>query len=309
MKNINNTFVFLGLALAFACFSASSVIVRADMELVTETATVAAVVEVSDAVAEDASQTEASEPATDVENDGPTDETVLTPDTSDVENAVTNGSTEDATAEDSEVMIDGPTCLAGESAASQLRAMGDIDGNGIINKIDLEILSAHYENSDSSEVFEEEADINGDGSVNFDDLLTLTQNYGKRLCVLPPNSVCEESLSADINNDGVVNMTDLEILSSQYNQTAEGLSGDINKDRSVNFSDLLILAQQYDKVVCDMNGEPTNGDDDEDEDDDNNNSSRRRSSSGRGGDNDGEVLGASTGACGLYLTGFVFPNQ
>jgi hypothetical protein len=304
MKQIHNTYVFLGLALAFGCFMASSAVVRAEMELVAETATPAVMVEVT----EETLVVEESEATTDVVG-GSSNESEVTADTSDIESATSTAqASEDAVAQSDEEIAEESTCLEGRSGAAELRAMGDIDGNGIINKIDLDILSAHYNSSSAAEAFDARADINGDGAVNFDDLLKLAQNYGKRLCELPTGAACEATLSADLNKDGGVDMDDLDILSSQYHQTASGLSADIDNDGTVDFDDLLTLAQQYNKVVCDVNGNGT-PDDGDDDDDNNSSSSRRRSSSGRGGDNDGEVLGASTAACGLYLTGFVFPNR
>lgn len=185
-----------------------------------------------------------------------------------------------------------PTCLSGANAAQLLKDMGDITGNGIINQADLDILSVHYnsEGSTSNTQFAA-SDINNDGVVNFDDLLTLSQNFGKRLCTIPTLDVCDVTLSADINKDGYVNQDDLDLLTVDYNTETAGPTDIAGNDNVVDFSDLLLLAQQYGQYKCDEN--PTNN---------NNNgggSSKKKSK--------GEVLGAAT--CGRYLNGFAFPSR
>lgn len=54
-------------------------------------------------------------------------------------------------------------------------------------------------------------------------------------------------LSGDVNNDGQVNFNDLLTLAQNYGQTsgATWAQGDLNGDGAVNFNDLLILAQNY----------------------------------------------------------------
>ncbi|MFT3787194.1 MAG: dockerin type I domain-containing protein [Tepidisphaeraceae bacterium] len=53
-------------------------------------------------------------------------------------------------------------------------------------------------------------------------------------------------LGGDANGDGAVNFTDLLALASSYGNTAQTRSqGDFNFDGVVNFSDLLILASHY----------------------------------------------------------------
>ena len=53
-------------------------------------------------------------------------------------------------------------------------------------------------------------------------------------------------MAPDPNGDGVVNFSDLLILAQHYGQTnANFLVGDFNGDNAVNFSDLLVLAQHY----------------------------------------------------------------
>lgn len=61
-------------------------------------------------------------------------------------------------------------------AATFLR--GDVNGDGLVNFSDLVILAAHYGQSKASWAW---GDLNGDGSVNFDDLVILAANYGSRV--------------------------------------------------------------------------------------------------------------------------------
>ena len=55
----------------------------------------------------------------------------------------------------------------------------------------------------------------------------------------------------DLNGDGSVNFTDLLALAQHYNNTGVDWSkGDLNYDGSVNFSDLLALAQHYNNTAA-----------------------------------------------------------
>jgi Ca2+-binding EF-hand superfamily protein len=58
-------------------------------------------------------------------------------------------------------------------------ARGDVDGDGDVDYDDLLIFAASYGKSLGESGFDERADLNGDGKVNYQDLVILAANYGK----------------------------------------------------------------------------------------------------------------------------------
>lgn len=217
---------------------------------------------------------------------------------------------------------DGVLVVACESSLATLHTMGDVNMDGVINLADITIIGANYNTSGKTTT---QGNVNGDasGDVNFADLLIAAQNYGKRVCTLPPGTACEATLRADLNGNGTVDMPDLEIMKAQYNTTGANLSADITDDGQVNFADLLILSQEYGKIKCSVgpndNGGPTdNGTTTTPTGNTNTNTNTSSSSSnqtsaggtGGSGGGSGEVLGTAFGpACGLYLDGFVMKNR
>ena len=55
----------------------------------------------------------------------------------------------------------------------------------------------------------------------------------------------EPLLAGDVNGDGKVDFGDLVILAGEYQLRGADLAADLNRDGSVNFKDLVILAQNY----------------------------------------------------------------
>lgn len=170
-----------------------------------------------------------------------------------------------------------------------------------------------YNTASSSNVYDVRADFNLDGEINFADLLTMADNYRQRLCVMPPNQTCLQTLVADINGDKKVNLADLDIFAAQYRQSGEGLSGDFDRNGIVDFADLVKIAQEYGKSQCEENPTtPTPTPEDTNDDNSSSSGSRRRSGGSSSSSSDeGEVLGAAISAtCSTpYMTEYVFPYR
>lgn len=129
------------------------------------------------------------------------------------------------------------------SYAEQLRRLGDLSGDGTVNLDDFSILASNFGkrsgkadvNADGtvdtrdfnimrgyfgrqvSDIVKKGltskhlGDLSGDKKVNFDDLLSLAQNFNS------------STTDADINEDGKVDQSDLCILSGYYNSSVEKL--------------------------------------------------------------------------------------
>lgn len=79
-------------------------------------------------------------------------------------------------------------------------------------------------------------DVNGDGSVNSDDLRWLDQH-------LKNSSVAISRTDADMNNDGVINYVDYNLLVNFLNPPKPILKGDVNRDGKVDEADYKLLSQ------------------------------------------------------------------
>lgn len=79
-------------------------------------------------------------------------------------------------------------------------------------------------------------DVNGDGSVNSDDLRWLDQH-------LKNSSVAISRIDADMNNDGVINYVDYNLLVNFLNPPKPILKGDANRDGKIDEADYKLLSQ------------------------------------------------------------------
>ena len=75
-----------------------------------------------------------------------------------------------------------------------------------------------------------QADVNGDGMVNIQDMVLVASSFGKT-----------GQNTADVNGDGVVNIADLVSVSSNFGKTGENPT-DVNSDGIVNIVDLVKVA-------------------------------------------------------------------
>jgi len=66
-------------------------------------------------------------------------------------------------------------------------------------------------------------------------------------------------LVGDVNGDGTVNFADLVTLAQNYGKAGSYSQGDLNGDGTVNFSDLVILAQNYGSTVLATGGQAVRG--------------------------------------------------
>lgn len=93
-------------------------------------------------------------------------------------------------------------------------------------------------NTVSSTIFSTglKGDVNGDGSVNSEDLRWLDQH-------LKNSSVAISRTDADMNNDGVINYVDYNLLVNFLNPPKPILKGDVNRDGKVDEADYKLLSQ------------------------------------------------------------------
>lgn len=79
-------------------------------------------------------------------------------------------------------------------------------------------------------------DVNGDGSVNSDDLKLLEQ-------YLRNSAIAINKKDADMNNDGIINYVDYNLLVNFLNPPKPMLKGDVNGDGKVDKADYKLLSQ------------------------------------------------------------------
>jgi probable HAF family extracellular repeat protein len=89
--------------------------------------------------------------------------------------------------------------------------------------------------------------INNAGQIGAAALLTQNGQTSEHFVLLTPENPV--ALLGDANGDGRVNFADLLILAQNYGKTGGLAQGDFNADASVGFDDLLILAQHYGEMA------------------------------------------------------------
>lgn len=67
--------------------------------------------------------------------------------------------------------------VGGDTLLTPVRLAGDANGDGVVNFADLLLLAQHY--GQATGALPVDGDFNNDGAVSFDDLLILAQNYGR----------------------------------------------------------------------------------------------------------------------------------
>jgi hypothetical protein len=108
---------------------------------------------------------------------------------------------------------------------------GDIDFNGQVDGIDLEILRANFNKSNPTF---RDGDLDRDGRIGPADIIILNQNMGR------------QRLPADANRDGQVGSLDFVTLAQNFGKHNASLRhGDFDGDRKVGFSDFVMLANNY----------------------------------------------------------------
>ena len=142
------------------------------------------------------------------------------------------------------------------STAHAANIQGDVNGDGVVNILDLTLVASHFgESVDASE--EPNPDINGDGIVNIQDLVLVTSNFGQSesnntlifgrggdSITLDPAHI-EDGESAkvcDMIYDTLVqyreNTTDLEpALAESWTRSADGLTWTFHLRQGVQFHD------------------------------------------------------------------------
>lgn len=90
--------------------------------------------------------------------------------------------------------------------------------------------------------------INSSGQIGADAVLTQNGQTSDHFVLLTPDTLLP--LLGDANGDGRVNFDDLLILAQNYGKPGGFSQGDFNSDGSVGFDDLLLLAQHYGQAAA-----------------------------------------------------------
>ena len=61
----------------------------------------------------------------------------------------------------------------------ELRRMGDVNGDGVIDMKDLDLFKVAYYTKPGDPNWNPDCDFNGDGTVNYKDFFILAANFGK----------------------------------------------------------------------------------------------------------------------------------
>lgn len=132
---------------------------------------------------------------------------------------------------------------------SSIHKVGDLNGDGTINVLDLAILETNFSKTGVSYI---KGDLNGDGTVNIYDEAIMRNNWTDKTNPAP--------VVGDINGDGIVNISDLSILDSHLGKTGTKAQGDLNGDGVINIVDKAILQAHLPQsspspLIGDINGD------------------------------------------------------
>lgn len=131
--------------------------------------------------------------------------------------------------------------LLSAGAHAGLKCRSDLDGNGVVNRADLQFTLDRWGTGKSS------ADLNGDGVTDGADLGIVLSEWGA-LCGL-------SSCPADFNGDRYVDQADINHLinnwTAQDSQQTQSSSADLNKDGVIDGMDLGIALAAF--GPCDVN--------------------------------------------------------
>ena len=133
----------------------------------------------------------------------------------------------------------------GEASSCIPCQTGDIDGDGLVNATDIDLLAAAIQSGSCPT----ECDTDGDGDVDSDDLTFLIENLAHTA-----QSVYDEdtrtwlslgTAPGDANLDGVVDLMDIGTVGDGYGLGTGWATGDSNGDGVVDLIDLAAMGDSY----------------------------------------------------------------
>jgi hypothetical protein len=132
----------------------------------------------------------------------------------------------------------------------------DLNGDGIVNILDLSIISKNFNSCKGDSNYDQRGDADGDNCLTATDLDFVSKYFGKRVqeipqCPKPSPKPESEYKCPDLNGDGIVNILDVSIISKGYN-TCQGEvnydpRGDLDGDNCLTSIDLNFLAKYFSK--------------------------------------------------------------
>jgi len=126
---------------------------------------------------------------------------------------------------------------------------GDVTRDGRVDLDDVEVLGKAYGSKVGDARFVANADLNGNGEIDFNDLAEIAQNFDESVAL-----TSKVVFGGDTNQDGSVDFIDLAAVAQSYNSeyadpvygnSIYKLKSDFNLDGKVNHYDLAILARNY----------------------------------------------------------------
>lgn len=97
-------------------------------------------------------------------------------------------------------MIGLPMPEASPEEAARLREMGDVNGDGIIDKKDMDLIGAAYGTQKGQPGYNEACDLNHDGVIDLSDSVIASGNYGKS--VVPTTQLLSPAQLRNVTADG-----------------------------------------------------------------------------------------------------------